>query len=60
MSEMSLAKVVSLLNTFGWKKENILDLGDLTASRGMEAWLLLWVRIFGKLQTPMFQTKVVK
>ena len=58
--EGAKAKVVSLLNTFGWKKENILDLGDLTASRGMEAWLLLWVRIFGKLQTPMFQTKVVK
>ncbi len=54
------AKVVSLLNTFGWKKENIFDLGDITASRGMEAWLLLWVQMSVKLKSPMFQMKVVK
>jgi predicted dinucleotide-binding enzyme len=54
------AAVVSLLETFGWKKENILDLGDLTAARGIEAWMLLWVRLYGKFQTPMFQMKIVK
>jgi len=58
--EGAKAKVVSLLTTFGWKKENIFDLGDLSAARGMEAWLLLWVRMYGKLQTPMFQMKIVK
>lgn len=58
--EGAKTKVVSLLNTFGWKTENILDLGDLSAARGMEAWLLLWVRLFGKLQTPMFQMSIVK
>jgi hypothetical protein len=58
--EGAKANVVSLLNTFGWKTENILDLGDLSAARGMEAWLLLWVRLYGKLQTPMFQMKIVK
>ena len=53
-------KVISLLNTFGWKSENIFDLGDITNARGTEAFLLLWVRMFGKLQTPMFQIKLVK
>jgi predicted dinucleotide-binding enzyme len=53
-------KVVSLLNTYGWKSENILDLGDITAARGTEAFMLLWVRLFGVFQTPMFQIKIVK
>lgn len=52
--------VVSLLNTFGWKKENILDLGDITNARGTEAYLLLWVRMYGAYQTPLFQFKIVK
>jgi predicted dinucleotide-binding enzyme len=52
--------VVSLLTSFGWKQENIFDLGDITNARGTEAFLLLWVRMFGVLQTPMFQIKIVK
>lgn len=59
-NEAAKTSVVSLLNTFGWKMENIIDLGDLSAARGMEAWLLLWIRIYGKLKTPMFQMKIVK
>lgn len=53
-------KVAALLNTFGWKTENIFDLGDITNARGTEAFLLLWVRMYGVLQTPMFQIKIVK
>lgn len=53
-------KVVALLNTFGWTNENILDLGDITNARGTEAFLLLWIRMFGAFQTPMFQMKIVK
>ncbi|MDP1676283.1 MAG: NAD(P)-binding domain-containing protein [Bacteroidota bacterium] len=53
-------KVIALLNTFGWKAENILDMGDITNARGTEAYLLLWVRMFGILQTPMFQFKIVR
>lgn len=34
---------------FGWKEGAILDLGDLSAARGTEAAVLLWVRIFGAL-----------
>ena len=53
-------KVTALLNTFGWKSENILDLGDITNARGTEAFLLLWVRMYGAFKTPMFQFKIVK
>ncbi|MBI5464879.1 MAG: NAD(P)-binding domain-containing protein [Ignavibacteriales bacterium] len=53
-------KVTSLLNSFGWKSENILDLGDITNARGMEAFLLLWVRMYGSFKTPLFQFKIVK
>ncbi len=43
---------------FGWK--HVLDLGDISASRGMEAYLGLWLRAWGALQTGDFNVKVVK
>lgn len=47
-----------LIGWFGWK--HVLDLGDLTAARGQEMWLPLWLRMYGTLQTPMFSVHVVK
>ncbi|REH00849.1 NADPH-dependent F420 reductase [Flavobacterium aquicola] len=41
------ATVKSLLNEIGWKDETILDLGDIVGSRGTEATVLLWLRIWG-------------
>lgn len=53
------AQVVDLLrNGFGWR--DVLDLGDLTAARGMEMFLPLWLSLFGALQTPAFNVKVVR
>jgi len=52
-------KVKSLLNEFGWKNENILDLGDITASRGMEAILPLWLRIMVTTKSGAFNFKIV-
>jgi predicted dinucleotide-binding enzyme len=43
---------------FGWK--NIVDLGDITTARGTEAYLLLWVRLWGALKTGDFNIKIVK
>ncbi|MCK9408703.1 MAG: NAD(P)-binding domain-containing protein [Bacteroidetes bacterium] len=53
-------KVVALIQSIGWKSENILDLGDISNARGTEAFLLLWVRMFGAFKSPMFQFKIVK
>lgn len=44
------AKVVDLLKSFGWK--DIIDLGDITAARGQEMILPLWLRLFMTLKTP--------
>jgi len=48
------ASVISVLNSFGWEDKNIIDLGDITTARGTEMILPLWVRLYGKLQTPFF------
>jgi predicted dinucleotide-binding enzyme len=45
---------------FGWKKESVIDLGDISASRGTEMYLALWVRLWGVLGTPHFNIKVVR
>ena len=52
-------KVKSLMNEFGWKKENILDLGDISSARGTEAVLPIWLRIWGATQNGAFNFKVV-
>jgi hypothetical protein len=52
-------RVKSLLNEFGWKNENILDLGDITSARGTEAILPIWLRIMGAKQSAAFNFKVV-
>ncbi|MDZ7626027.1 MAG: NAD(P)-binding domain-containing protein [Ignavibacteriaceae bacterium] len=53
------ASIVNLLKTFGWKEINIIDLGDITNARATEMLLPIWVRLYGKLQTPMFNFNVV-
>jgi 8-hydroxy-5-deazaflavin:NADPH oxidoreductase len=51
-------QAMGLLRTFGWK--NFIDLGDITTSRGTEMVLALWIRLWGALQTPMFNYKIVR
>jgi 8-hydroxy-5-deazaflavin:NADPH oxidoreductase len=52
------AQVRELLESFGWK--DVIDLGDISMSRGLEMYLPLWVRLFGALKTPNFNVKIVK
>ncbi len=53
------ARVTRLLKEwFGWK--DVIDLGDISMARGAEMWLPLWLRLWGALQTPMFNLKVVR
>lgn len=51
-------KAVQILREFGW--QHITDLGDLEAARGMEMYLLLWLRLWGALGTGMFNIRVVR
>jgi 8-hydroxy-5-deazaflavin:NADPH oxidoreductase len=43
---------------FGWKQ--VIDLGDITTARGTEAYLMLWLRMWGALGTPEFNIAVIK
>ncbi|HKP97266.1 MAG TPA: NAD(P)-binding domain-containing protein [Fibrobacteria bacterium] len=53
------ARVLDLLkNGFGWK--DVVDLGDITAARGQEMILPLWLRTWGTLKTANFNYKVVR
>src|SRR5215211_4311352 len=52
------SQVIELLRDFGWV--NIFDLGDLSTARGTEAYLLLWVRLFGSMNTGMINVKIMK
>jgi predicted dinucleotide-binding enzyme len=52
------AEVDALLRTFGWEK--IIDLGDISAARGTEQLLPVWVRLMGTLGTPMFNFSIVQ
>jgi predicted dinucleotide-binding enzyme len=54
------AQVAELLGSFGWREANILDLGDLTAARGLEMWLPLWLRVYGALGTGDFNLRIVR
>lgn len=47
-------KVKELLNSFGWTNQSIIDVGDITTARGTEQLLPIWVRLWGALQSPIF------
>ena len=45
---------------FGWKRQNIVDVGDITTARGTEMLLPIWVRLYGALNSPMFNFHIVR
>jgi len=53
------AQVTDLLASFGWQREHLLDLGALDAARGMEAYLLLWLRLSQFSDSPLVSVRVV-
>ncbi|MBI5565270.1 MAG: NAD(P)-binding domain-containing protein [Chloroflexi bacterium] len=52
------AQVAELLKSFGWR--DIIDVGDITTARGTEMLLPIWIRLMGKLGTPLFNFAIVK
>lgn len=53
------AHVVNWLTTwFGWKQ--IIDLGDISTARGTEMYLPFWLRLWGALETGLFNIKIVR
>ncbi|MEV0001133.1 NAD(P)-binding domain-containing protein [Micromonospora sp. NPDC050980] len=50
--------VTELLTSFG--HTDVIDLGDITTARGTEMLLPIWLRLYGRLGTPLFNVKVVR
>ena len=50
--------VAQLLKAMGWT--DVIDLGDITKSRGTEMLLPLWLDLFGRFGSPNFGFKVVR
>ena len=50
--------VRDLLRSLGWT--DIIDLGGITTARGTEMLLPVWLRLFGALQRPVFNFKIVR
>jgi predicted dinucleotide-binding enzyme len=51
-------KVTDLLRRMGWT--DIIDLGNITTARGTEMLLPIWLQLFGALQKPVFNFKIVR
>jgi hypothetical protein len=51
--------VKNLLREFGWKPENMLDLGDITSARATEATLPIWLRVWGATKSGAFNFRII-
>lgn len=47
-----------LRDEFGWT--HVIDLGDITAARGMEMYLPIWIRLMGALGTARFNIRITR
>jgi len=52
-------EVVELLEAMGWRRERILDLGGIEASRGVEMYVTLWLALYSRHGSPLVSIKVV-
>jgi 8-hydroxy-5-deazaflavin:NADPH oxidoreductase len=52
------AQTRALLSEFGWPAERLIDLGDITGSRAVEHYLMLWIRLMGVTGGPNFNISV--
>ena len=54
------AVAAELLRGFGWEPDEIVDAGGITAARGLELYLPLWLSLMGSFGTPAFNVSVVR
>jgi 8-hydroxy-5-deazaflavin:NADPH oxidoreductase len=53
-------QVARLLESMGWSRERVLDLGGIVASRGLEMYLPLWLSLFQSHGSPLLNVRVVR
>jgi predicted dinucleotide-binding enzyme len=52
-------QVIGLLESIGWSRERVLDVGGIAASRGLEMYLPLWLSLFGRHGSPLVNVQVL-
>jgi len=52
-------QVVALLESIGWPRNRVLDLGGIAGSRGVEMYLPLWLSLFGRHGSPLLNIQVL-
>ena len=52
--------VVELLGEIGWPAERVIDLGEISAARGMEMYLPLWLALMGSLGSAEFNIALAR
>jgi 8-hydroxy-5-deazaflavin:NADPH oxidoreductase len=58
--EEAKAQVAELLQSFGWPADRIVDLGGITAARGQELYVALWLSLMGALGSPTFNIHIAR
>ena len=58
--EAAKAQVSALLEALGRPQDSIVDLGDISAARGTEMYLALWLRLYGTLDTADFSIAIAR
>ena len=53
-------QVGEMLKSFGWRENNIIDLGDIKTARGTEMMLPVWLSIFTSTNNGAFNFKVIR
>jgi predicted dinucleotide-binding enzyme len=53
-------QVVELLRGFGWRPEQIVDLGGISTARGTEMYLPLWLALMQALGTARFNIQITR
>jgi 8-hydroxy-5-deazaflavin:NADPH oxidoreductase len=56
--EGAKAETTDLLESFGWPRDAVVDLGGIEAARGTEMYLPLWLRLMGALGSSEFNIEV--
>jgi predicted dinucleotide-binding enzyme len=54
------AEVVDLLESFGWPRDSVIDIGDIGGARGTEMYLPVWLRLMGAFGSPYFNIQLVR
>jgi predicted dinucleotide-binding enzyme len=58
--EGAKAEASGLLGDLGWPAARVVDLGDITAARGLEMYLPLWLRMMQTFGSPAFNIVVAR